>query len=390
MEKDLDRRIPKAFYQILILFLSIRGKINFLQLARFSQRCESGFRYFFEQSFDFLAFNQALIKMHIKGKTAIAFDPSYISKSGKKTPGVGYFWSGVAGKSKWGLELSGLATIDLIRKTAFHLEAIQTTDLQNNETLLDFYTRKILERKEQLIKVSTHLVADAYFSKKNFVKALTGCGFEVVSRLRDDANLRYLFSGKQPNKRGRKKDYDGKINFKNLKEKYAHLVFSNEKEKIYSLKANSISMGKTLNLVIVYTKNNKGDWTHKNYFSTDLEQNWEEILEMYRLRFQIEFLYRDAKQYTGLNDCEARSVNKLNFHWNMSLTAINVAKITSWIPKKDKNPNEKMSFSMADVKTLYNNRLYLDRIITKFGINPKLKKNKNIIEQLLRTGKISA
>ncbi len=93
---------------------------------------------------------------------------------------------------------------------------------------------------------------------------------------------------------------------------------------------------------------------------------------MYRLRFQIEFLYRDAKQYTGLNDCEARSVNKLNFHWNMSLTAINVAKITSWIPKKDKNPNEKVPFSMEDIKTLYNNRLHLDRIIAKFGINPRL------------------
>ncbi len=74
----------------------------------------------------------------------------------------------------------------------------------------------------------------------------------------------------------------------------------------------------------------------------------------------------------------------------MSLTAINVAKITSWIPKKDKNPNEKMPFSMADIKTLYNNRLYLDRIIAKFGINPELKKNKSIIEQLLSFGKLSA
>lgn len=42
--------------------------------------------------------------MHLKGKTALAFDPSYILKAGKKTPGVGYFWSGVAGRAKWGLE----------------------------------------------------------------------------------------------------------------------------------------------------------------------------------------------------------------------------------------------------------------------------------------------
>ncbi len=128
MEEELDCRIPKTFYRMLILFLSTKGKINFLQLARFSQRSESGFRYFFEKSFNFLSFNSSLIKMQVKGKTAIAFDPSYISKSGKQTLGIGYFWSGVAGRTKSGLELCELAVIDLFIKTAFHLEAFQTID----------------------------------------------------------------------------------------------------------------------------------------------------------------------------------------------------------------------------------------------------------------------
>ncbi|EKF54418.1 hypothetical protein I215_12338 [Galbibacter marinus] len=41
---------------------------------------------------------------HGSGDFTIAFDPSYVSKSGKKTPGVGYFWSGSAARAKWGLE----------------------------------------------------------------------------------------------------------------------------------------------------------------------------------------------------------------------------------------------------------------------------------------------
>ena len=45
---------------------------------------------------------------NIKGKIAIAFDPSFISKAEKKTPEVGYFWSGCAGKAKWGLEFWSL------------------------------------------------------------------------------------------------------------------------------------------------------------------------------------------------------------------------------------------------------------------------------------------
>ncbi|MBK3518269.1 transposase [Carboxylicivirga marina] len=61
-----------------------------------------------------------------------------------------------------------------------------------------------------------------------------------------------------------------------------------------------------------------------------------DILKYYQSRFQIEFLYGDGKQHVGLNDCQARGENKLNFHFNASLTAINLAKISHWlsVPKE--------------------------------------------------------
>ena len=145
-----------------------------------------------------------------------------------------------------------------------------------------------------------------------------------------------------------------------------------------------------INLVIVYTKNSKKNWSHKIYFSTDLEQNWDEILKLYRLRFQIEFLYRDAKQFTGLNHCQARSRNKLYFHWNMSLTAVNLAKVVHWIPKKEEKPNEEVVFSMSDIKTQYYNELLMNRFIAMFGINPELEINKQKIKKFLDFGKIAA
>ncbi|MCO5259559.1 MAG: transposase [Crocinitomicaceae bacterium] len=156
------------------------------------------------------------------------------------------------------------------------------------------------------------------------------------------------------------------------------------------MKAYSKSLKTIINLVIVYTKNSKGKWSHKIYFSTDLEQEWNEILEMYRLRFQIEFLYRDAKQYAGLNHCEARSRKKLDFHWNMSLTTINLAKIIHWIPKKNENPKEEIVFSMNDIKTQYYNQLLLERFISMFGINPELPKNKRKNKRFLDFGKVAA
>ena len=53
------------------------------------------------------------------------------------------------------------------------------------------------------------------------------------------------------------------------------------------------------------------------------------------------FLYRDAKQYTGLNDCQDRSESKIHFHQKASLSAVNIAKAKHWINRhKDKEDRE--------------------------------------------------
>ncbi|MFW6259628.1 MAG: hypothetical protein ACOC1R_01710 [Tangfeifania sp.] len=106
--------------------LSIKGRVNFLQLGRFGNFKEQRYRQQFEKPFPWLDFNKELALSHGGSRFVIAFDPSYINKSGKKTPGVDWYWSGCAGQAKWGLEIGGLAAIDLDNHTAFHLEAVQT------------------------------------------------------------------------------------------------------------------------------------------------------------------------------------------------------------------------------------------------------------------------
>ena len=126
---------------------------------------------------------------------------------------------------------------------------------------------------------------------------------------------------------------------------------------------------------------------HKLYFSTDTSIDAIDIVNDFRCRFQIEFLYRDGKQHTGLNDGQARSANKLAFHFNASLTAINLAKATNWlsIPK-----NERKAFSMTDIKTINHNTLQLNLFFDKFGINPHSAKNKKKARELILYGTIAA
>jgi hypothetical protein len=161
-------------------------RINFFQLERYGQFCEQRYRQQFEKPFDFMEFNKQLAISNGSGRFVIAFDPSYISKSGKLTPGVGRYWSGCAQASKWGLEISRIAAIDVDNNFAFHLEAVQTPgskgDPNSDENLLDWYGNVLFERRETLSKLSSYIVADAFFAKKPFADQVLAIEMHLISR----------------------------------------------------------------------------------------------------------------------------------------------------------------------------------------------------------------
>ena len=378
--------------EVFMLFLSIKGRINFFQLERYGQFIEQRYRQQFEKPFDFMEFNKQLAISNGSGRFVIAFDPSYISKSGKLTPGLGRYWSGCAQASKWGLEISGIAAVDVDNNFAFHLEAVQTPGSKGDpnldeENLLDWYGNVLFERKDTLLQLSTYVVADAFFAKKPFVDKVLSIHMHLVSRLRDDADLKYLFYGEKSGKKGRPRKHDGKIDWANLNQDYFQITEVDAQTKVYSAIVYSKSFKRNIKIACEFTTSEKGKVTHKIYFSTDLEMEAADIIKYYRSRFQIEFLYRDGKQHTGLEHSQARSKNKLNFHFNASLTSINIARVCHWLslPKE-----EREAFSMADVKTLYHNMLLIERFIDVFAVNPNKLKNQDIVKELIYYGTIAA
>lgn len=56
-------------------------------------------------------------------------------------------------------------------------------------SFIDWYALSIVERKEELQKLSDIVVANAFFSKITFVRPLMKNGFHVIFKLREDANL---------------------------------------------------------------------------------------------------------------------------------------------------------------------------------------------------------
>jgi len=374
------------------LFASVKGRINFLQLERYSKFCEQYFRIGFQKKFDFLSFNSILLQKNLSDSSflAVALDPSYIDKSGKITCGLGHFWSGCAGRAKWGLELCGFAMVDVLAGTAYHLKAFQSPSpaelKKEGADLLEFYGKLVIDHAKEWLAVSKYLLADAYFSKKVFVDKVLKAKMHIVSRLRDDADMKYLYKGEGKSTRGRPKLYAGKVDVKKPDMEYFSLQETTDEYQLFSALVYSKALKRIIRVALVIFYKNGKETVRKVYFSTDINLSASEILKYYRSRFQIEFIYRDAKQYTGLCHCQGRSKEKLDFHWNAALTTINVSKI-----HHQKNENfSKENFSMANSKTLYNNILLLERFISVFGINPNSAFNQKKIKELLNFGRIAA
>jgi hypothetical protein len=369
--------------ETLILYAVIPRRINFLQLGRYGKSCEQRFRRNFSKDFDWLEFNLSLSERILTGdRKAIAIDPSYISKSGKDTPWIGYFWSGTAGQAKRGLEILGVGLIDIDNKDCISLQAVQTPDSQTLESrdsnLIDWYLLVLKSMKEKLQRASHYVVADAYFSKSSFAMGLKEMNFDLVSRLRDDAVLFYPTLEKPTGKKGRPKLYDGKIDMANLDKSRVQKI-DIDKGELYTLIAWSKSLKQKVRLVIWYSKDGKKP---KLFFSTNPDMSGKDVIEYYRTRFQIEFCFRDAKSFTGLMQSQARDVAKLSFNFNASLTSVNLAKVLA----KERG----IPFSMASCKTMVHNAYLLERFICVSGIRPNRRLNDKLVKELIEFAAIAA
>ena len=331
----LNKSTKYVVIETLLLFMVIPRKINFTQLSRYGNRCEQCYRQTFSKKFDWVQYNMNLMEKFFgkNDRKAIAIDPSYISKSGKHTPNIGYFWSGVAGAAKRGLEILGIGIIDIDMKDCLMLKAEQTPNAENlqkkNYTLIEWYLHVLEGVKDRLLTISKYVVADAYFAKATFAQGLMDMGFHLVSRLRDDANLMYIYNGKPV--------YGEKIDFDNLDySKMERIETDSEDEELYTLVAYSKAMKRNIRLVIWRSSIGK----HKLYFSTDIDMSGKEVIEFYRTRFQIEFCYRDAKQYD-------------------------------------------VPFSVESLKSLIFNSYLLDRFFKLSGVRPNKRINAKLVKELI-------
>lgn len=311
------------------VFLGRQGRATFENLARYSRFTELTFRRHFATWFDWLAFNKACIDF-TQGPCIGVVDCSFIAKSGTKTFGLDKFWSACAGKAQRGLEVSLLACVNTLTKQCFALEASQTPPniTQQDDkpySRLSWYLEQLADCLPHLPAL-LHWVADGYYAKKEVFTIFIRHRRHLITRLRHDAALYHLWTkGRQPGQRGPTRRYDGKVVFDDLSRwRHEGIHPIHDHIQLYSALIYSKHFERRLRVVLLL------DTRQQKYVllaSTDEHQSATQIAQYYHLRFQVELLFRDAKQFTGLSQCQARSDEKLDYHLNATLSSVNVARL---------------------------------------------------------------
>jgi hypothetical protein len=399
----------------------VYGKANFTNLSRYGDYSERTYRRQYQKSFDFIPFHAQTIAAGIEPsrEQIAAIDCSFISKSGKQTWGVDNFYNGSISKSQKGLEISVISVVDVSAHQAYTLCVKQTATTERKsipdakpivkkkrkskskaKTKTKTKTEPVISERvkgylEQLKTARAHLptavmylAADSFYSKKSVVDGVVALDLHLVSKLRIDADLRYCYTGEQKPK-GAPRKYDGKVDLSDL----SRLELSGELDngtEIYSQVVWHVSLKRKIRIVYLVDQRNPDKQRVALLFSTDITLDPLRLYEYYKSRFQIEFIFRDAKQFTGLCDCQSRQQQSLDFHFNASLAALNIAKLEQQKTQSDTGEDSQpQSFSMATYKRLALNRHLLERFISMLELDQTLIKSHPNYDSLLQYGSLA-
>jgi hypothetical protein len=400
---DILRQMPgvgqpqqKFLATLFVTILVLRGRVNFRNLSRYCDYSERTIARQFRAPFDWPDFHQRVLMTALAPHSELisAHDASFISKSGKQTFGLGHFFNGCASRAERGLEISTLAVVDVTRRCAFTLASAQTPpgeeaiQAEREETRVDFYKQQLREHRHRLPPGVHYHCVDGYYAKKKYIDEVVSLNLHAITKLRSDADCLFLYTGPHPKRRGAKRKYDGKVNFQVL-HRFEDLGTRPEAPHVhlYTAVVWHKTLQRRLRLVVLLNRKDPAKPRFIVLGSTDPDLNGHKLIDLYVARFQIEFLFRDSKQFTGLLDCQARAAAALDFHFNASLATLNLVHAADLCMQQGQAPHV---FSMASWKQCQFNERLLDVFMEKFALDPTVVKNHACYDELRTYGAIAA
>lgn len=357
-------------------------------MSRYSDLNERTYRRQYQQEFEFARLNRVVLdRAGGDGAEQLGvMDCSFVAKSGKATFGLDAFWNGCASRVETGRDVSVVGVIDVRTEQCYALSAQQTyaqSSLPEFSRMGQYFYHLDCVRPH-LPSPVRFLAVDRAYAKEGFISGAEALK-QVISKLRCDANLRYLYTDVQK-RRGRPRKYAGKVDLTDLS-RFTWVETVQPDVDLYTAVIWHVTLKQVIRVAYLLDRHRPTRVRTCLLFSTDVEQDPLQIYQYYKLRFQIEFVFRDAKQFTGLEDWQARDAQKLEFHFNASLAALNLAKLDAL---QQHSAQEPFVFSMASVKRRALNQHLLDRFICNLDLEPSQIKSHPNYPNLCNYGIIAA
>jgi hypothetical protein len=294
-------------------------------------------------------------------------DEVVVTKAGKTTHGLDRFFSSLYGKPVPGLAFFTMSLVSVQARRSFpmRVEQVVRSDAEKAASQAKAAAKKrklpcakrrpgrpqgstnknkahvtltpellrikaMLDALRQLIAgviPLTYLILDGHFGHHNALQMARQGHLHLISKLRCDAALYFPYTGPYAG-RGPHRKYGPKIDYDNIPVQYLQetTVEGHIQTRLYQIQLLHKEFAQPLNVVII-TKTHLQTQAraHVVLFSSDLTLAYASLVDYYRLRFQIEFNFRDAKQYWGLEDFMNITPTGVTNAANLSLFMVNVA-----------------------------------------------------------------
>jgi DDE superfamily endonuclease len=385
--------------RVIEALLAISGRVTMKGLSRWSDKGGSyrTIQRLFNTPLNWLQLNWLLIRHHLWDGDDVALisgDHVVVTKSGKSTHGLERFFSSLYGKAVPGLCFLSLSVLSVKHRTSYPVVTEQVdkplevsvqaapakkkksgglrgrpkgsknrhrreVELSPSLCFIQTYLKKLLKQIGEAFTV-VYFIFDGELGHNDALQMVQQVGLHLISKLRYNSALYWPADGPYSG-RGPRRKYGQKLDYQNIRSTYlkSTSVDQDIKTQIYQMSLWHKKFADLLNIVVIMKTNLKTNKTaHVVLFSSDLSLGYEQLIDYYRLRFQIEFNFRDAKQYWGLEDFMSVKERPVYNSANLAMFMVNLSQ-TLMRPMRQEWP----AFSVNDLKAWFRGRKYASELL---------------------------
>jgi DDE superfamily endonuclease len=239
--------------------------------------------------------------------------------------------------------------------------------------------------------VGTHLklsyfLFDGGLGHNDGVQMVSQTGMHLISKLKCNSALYFPYTGAYSG-RGPHRKYGDKLDYANIDEMYLQRSYIEKQieTKIYQMSLWHKTFVDMINVVVMVKTNLKTQArAHVVLFSSDLTLGFAKLIGYYQLRFQIEFNFRDAKQYWGLEDF--MNVNERPVY-NSATLAMFMVNVSQALIRQRRGQWPEVSVN--DLKAWFRGRKYVVETLKRLPELPDAILIDEVIAQVSELGRVN-